>query len=468
MLKEREFEAFHTATVQILEEVGFHVPDDQVLALLEKAGLKVEKTQQCIKFAPHQITDAIQRVPKEVRLYHRGTGADILLGGETRFMPSGTGIAIFDLSTGHRRDTRTSDVRDLLRLQDVLKHLDVARPVVTALEFNENSDLVECYLALCHTGKPFLHRTLNEKNAVMLVRMLTRVMEGEENLRQRPPFVAVYCPKSPLSLTPDSVRCMLTFAAAGIPILILSMAMGGATAPVTLHGLALLVNAEVLAGITMIQTLYPDTPVLYGSVASILDMRTAILALGAPERGILNGLCAEIARRYQIPSVMGGLSTDAKELDEQAGFEKALTLWPLMGKADLVFGMGVMDSAGTYSFEQLVLDNEMIGAMKRLCQEIDSTLLPEELSLIKQIGWSGEYLSAEYTLAHFRSHWQPELMTRTSFPIWQQKGKTLAATTRERIVKRLAGDFPLYIDPATDQDLRRLLLDHGVVLPNIL
>ena len=91
----------------------------------------------------------------------------------------------------------------------------------------------------------------------------------------------------------------------------------------------------------MIQRLYPGTPVLYGSVSSVFDMATGILPLGAPEKGILHAVCADVARRYGIPSLMGGMNTDAKKLDIQSGFEKALTTLPLLGKADVIWGLQV-------------------------------------------------------------------------------------------------------------------------------
>ncbi|MEW6267391.1 MAG: trimethylamine methyltransferase family protein [Thermodesulfobacteriota bacterium] len=466
IMRDREFEDLHAATLQVLEEVGLHLPDVEVLGALEKVGLRVERDRQSVKFSRRQVAEAIYQAPKEVRLYHGPSEQYVALSGQTRFMPSGTGVAVLDPGSGKRRDSRAADVRDLVKIQDGLKHLDVARPLVTALEFGADSDLVECYLCLRHTNKPFMHRTMSEKNAQVLIRMGVRVTGSAAELRRRPPFAVVYCPKSPLTLTPEAARCMLAFAAAGVPVLVLSMAMGGATSPVTLQGQALLINAEVLAGITIIQTLFPGAPVLYGSVASVLDMRTAVLALGAPERGLLNGLCAELARRYGLPSVMGGLSTDAKEPDEQAGFEKALTLWPLMGKASLVFGLGVMDSANTYSYEQLVLDDEMIGAVKRVHQGLDQSQLAEEISLIKQVGWSGEYLTSDHTLKHFRRHWLPELMTRAAYEKWAEAGKSLTARTRERIAKILQERPPSVLDQAMDRDLRNLLLEHGITLPD--
>jgi trimethylamine--corrinoid protein Co-methyltransferase len=226
-----------------------------------------------------------------------------------------------------------------------------------------------------------------------------------------------------------------------------------------------LINAEVLAGITIIQTLYPGASVLYGSVASVFDMKTAVLALGAPERGLINSLCTDLAQRYGIPSVMGGLSTDAKQLDEQAGFEKALTVWPLVGKANLVFGMGVMDSANTYSFEQLVLDNEMIGAIKRACYGVEAALREEEISLIIKIGWGGEYLSAPHTLKNFRENWFPQLMTRTSFENWEKENKPLLIRIREAITNILNRNAHCFTSPEVDQNIRKLLMKNGVKLP---
>jgi len=466
MLRDTEFEELHAAAVQILEQVGFHVPDGEVLGAAERAGLTVDWDRQCVRFSSRQISDAISMAPKEVRLYAHPPDRYVSLGTGTRFMPSGTGVAVFDSKSGVRRDSRAADVRDLVRLQEALKHVDIARPVVTALEFEQNSDLVECYISMRYTRKPFMHRTLSETNACGLVRMGVLLAGGDEELRQRPPFAVVYCPKSPLSMAPEAARCMLTFASAGVPVLVLSMAMGGATSPVTLQGQVLIVNAEVLAGITLVQTLHPGTPVLYGSVASVLDMKTAVLALGAPERGMLNTVCAELAGRYGIPSVMGGLSTDAKDFDEQAGFEKALSVWPLMSKASLVFGMGLMDSANTYALEQLVLDDEMVGGMRRARMGIKLGDLAEEMALIKSIGFTGEYLSADHTLRNFRSNWQPELMTRSTFNEWQQVGTNLLEKTRHRIAKILDQGGPPLLDPAVDRDLKNLLTEYGIVVPD--
>ena len=462
MLREQELHILHQASLHVLEKVGLHIPSEHLLTRLRSRGFPTEPQSQTVKFPPSWVEEAVAQAPKEVRLYSHASDRFVALGQETRFMPSGTGIAVFDSMRGERRESTAKDVKAFLQIQEDLGQVDVARPVVTATEYGQDSDLVECYLSFRHTGKPFLHRTLSVKNVSGLLRMGALVMGGEESLRRKPCFAVVYCPKSPLSLAPENAECMLAFAEKGVPVLVLSMCMGGVSAPATLGGQALMVNAEVLAGITLIQRFYPGTPVLYGSVSSVFDMRTGILSLGAPERGILNAFCGELARYYGIPSVLGGLSTDSKELDEQAGFEKALTLLPLMGKASLVYGLGVMDSANTYSLEQLVLDDEMISAVRRVHKGIMPNDLAAELSLVCDMGSSGNYLMADHTLNHFRDYWRPSLMTRETFDRWIADKKTLVQRAREKIESVVNRAPASILNPGTDSELRKVLLENQV------
>lgn len=466
MLRDVEFRRLHQATLGVLERVGLRLADDELLLRCEDAGLSVDRGTQSVRFSGSQVEDALASAPKEVRLYGRGERKPVVLGGrETLFMPSGTGVAVLDPDSSERRESRAADVRDLVRLQETLTQVDVVRPMVTALEFEGNSDLVECYLSLRHSGKPFLHRTLSVANVEPLLHMGALVAGGLEALRRRPPFAVVYCPKSPLSFTYESARCAIAFAEAGVPVLVLSMAMGGGTAPATLGGQALLINAEVLGGITLVQTLCPGAPVLYGSVASVLDMQTAILALGAPERGLLNGLCAELARRYRIPSVMGGLSTDAKMFDEQAGFEKAMTVLPLLGKADMIFGMGMMDSAGTYSAVQLVLDDEFASAARRMHRGVDVGGLDEERALVERLSWSGEYLTTKHTLRHCREYWRPRLMTRANYERWAGADMDLIGQAQARTRAILAESPRSLMDLGLEKELGDILRQFGIDLP---
>ena len=96
-------------------------------------------------------------------------------------------------------------------------------------------------------------------------------------------------------------------ARAWLPDTILSMAMAGGSAPVTLAGTMVQHNAEVLAGITLAQLTERGCPITYGSSTTAMDLRLAAAAVGSPELALISAATAQIARRYLLPSFVAGL-----------------------------------------------------------------------------------------------------------------------------------------------------------------
>jgi trimethylamine--corrinoid protein Co-methyltransferase len=251
---------------------------------------------------------------------------------------------------------------------------------------------------------------------------------------------------------------LLRWAEHGVPITIMSMAMAGASAPATLLGELLVINADVLAWLVALQILYPGLPTIYGSVASVLDMRTGALPLGAPERGVINAGVARMARFYGIPSMCGGLSSDARRLDAQAGFEKAVTAIPLMLEgASMIFGIGITDLASSISYAQMVLDNELIGALHRMMQGIAVHDLEEEVALIKSRTPRGSFLGTKHTRRTFREHWMPEILSREPYERWQAKGETLEDICRRKAQVILEEHKPEPLPTEIEAELERIV-----------
>jgi trimethylamine:corrinoid methyltransferase-like protein len=71
----------------------------------------------------------------------------------------------------------------------------------------------------------------------------------------------------------------MEYAAAGQPPLVTSLAIAGATGPVTLAGNLALQNAEVLAGIVLAQLVREGTPVIFGGASSNTEMRNGTLSI---------------------------------------------------------------------------------------------------------------------------------------------------------------------------------------------
>ncbi|MEJ2487524.1 MAG: trimethylamine methyltransferase family protein [Anaerolineales bacterium] len=454
-------ELVHRHSVQILGKIGFCVPDPDTLARLKVAGFLVNEDTSMVRIPEELFQPALETLPRNVTLYNRDRTEAIDFQARSSFMGAGTPVNVVDLETGERRSATRQDVRNFVTLQDALPEVDIVRPTVTATDMGEASDLVEIAELIRFTSKPLVHRTLAAERVSDAVEMLAAVAGGEDVLRAKPNFATLYCPISPAYFTQENIRCMLRWAEFGVPVTLLSMAMGGASAPATLLGELVVINLEILAWMVVLQHLYPGTPLLYGSVSSVLDMRTGILPLGAPERGMINSGAAIMGTYYGIPSMCGGLSTDAKDLDLQAGYEKALTAFPLlMEDASIIYGVGAVDAGAAISYLQMVMDNEMIGGLRRMMQGISLHDLTEELALIEANIPRGNFLKEKHTRSHYKHHWQPQILNREAYETWDSHRRDIKSLSRSKARDLLATHQPASLPADVERELERILRRH--------
>jgi trimethylamine---corrinoid protein Co-methyltransferase len=95
--------------------------------------------------------------------------------------------------------------------------------------------------------------------------------------------------------------------------------------------------------------------------------------------------------------------------------------------ANLIYGLGMLESGITFDFGQLVLDNEFARMIKATVGGIavnDDTLA---VDTIHEIGAFDDFLSHDTTFAHMRSQSRAELLDRRTHEEWRQDGATDAA-----------------------------------------
>jgi trimethylamine--corrinoid protein Co-methyltransferase len=451
----------HEKSIEILEQVGFCVPEGTVFDQLSSVGFQVDQDTQMVRLTRDHVESALETLPNDLSLFNRNGEANLSFSKGSHFMGAGTPVNVFDLESEVKRSATRNDVCNLVLLQDGLTQVDIVRPTVTANDQGEFSGLVEIAEMIRHTSKPMVHRTLKDEQVDPAVELLALAAGGAEELRSKSRFATLYCPISPGYFSPENIRCMMRWAQHGVPITILSMAMGGASAPATLLGELIVINTDILAWIVVLQLLYPGTPLLYGSVSSVLDMRTGLLPLGAPERGMVNSGAAVMARYYGIPSMCGGLSSDAKDLDVQAGFEKAVTAIPLMLEgADIIYGVGATDAGSSISYTQMVLDDELVAGLRRMIEGIALHDVEEEVTLIKANTPRGNFLREKHTKARSRLHWLPEILDRDTYETWQAKGETVKSRSRVKAIDLLSNHQPASLPAKVEAEMERILRDH--------
>lgn len=451
----------HQKSVEILMEVGFCVPDDGVLKRLDSAGFPVNFQTQMVKLTKELLEEALRTLPKDVKLHDSAGKVLAEVGTGPSFMGAGTPVNVFDLHTGEQRASTQQDVRNLVTLQNSLSQVDIVRPTVTATDQGQESDLVEIAELLRNTDKPIVHRTLAPERIESAIEMIYLKAGGEKLFRDKPNFATLYCPISPGYFTPENMHCMLKWAEYGVPITLLSMAMGGASAPATLLGELVVINLDILAWMVILQILYPGAPLMYGSVSAVLDMKTGILPLGAPERGMINSGAAIMGNFYGMPTMCGGLSSDAKDLDSQAGFEKAVTAFPLfMEEASIIYGVGATDAGSTISYAQMILDNELIAGLRRMWQGITLHDLTEEVELIKSQIPRGNFMSSKHTIKNYKRHWYPEILIRETYDTWIETGEPIKETCLNKAKKVLEDNKFYALSTDIESELETIMRKH--------
>lgn len=309
MFTEDELAAIHAATLEVLEHTGIQVHCEEALEILDGAGADVDRATKMVRFPPYLVEDAIRWAPSKVILAGRDPKHDMVLEGRrVGYTNFGAGVMIVNPYTGELMETGKKDVGQTALVCDALDSVDIYSSAVVARDMPESSvDLHEAEAFLNNTTKHCQHIDLTGgAGARRFLEMGAAIAGSAEELRRRPVISALVCPVSPLQLHTNTSEIIIEFARAGVPVNILSMAMSGASAPISLAGTLVTHNAEVLAGIVLAQATRKGAPVIYGSSTTTFDLTYVTAPVGAPELGMINAGVAELSNYYLLPSYVAG------------------------------------------------------------------------------------------------------------------------------------------------------------------
>jgi trimethylamine--corrinoid protein Co-methyltransferase len=448
LLSKEEQDRIHTASLEILEQVGMAVMDREALELLAGAGAKVDFPAQRVRFPASLVQHALEKAPAEVKLYGRDTNQVVhLRQGSVFYSTSGYAVWVYDPSTGQRREMNKEDLAWVTRLADGLDQVDIYALLGTPRDAPpETNDRYQLAIALANTRKHIWNTAYGKDGVEDAVRMAAAVRGSEEALRQYPLFTLDLTTLSPLQLDQRQASTMIAGARHWIPIGASPGPIGGATSPVTLAGTLTQANAEFLGALALCQVVQPGIPVIYTQWTRSLDMASGSVAMGGPEFSLLRIATAEMARYYGLPSRGGGMMADSKAVDAQMGMEKLLNcLMASMAGLNVVAGVGQTDFINTVRADQMFIDNEMIGLVKRMCRGIKVNEDTVALDAISQVGPGGNYLAAEHTVANFRQElWFPRLFDRKIWAVWEEEGaQDIAARARQKVASAKQSVPPL-------------------------
>ena len=304
----------------------------------------------------------------------------------------------------------------------------------------EHVDVNRFGAALNNTRKHVMGGVYTLNGVRQVIRMAEMIAGSPEKLRQRPFISMVSCNISPFKLDEHYGRLTMEIARSGIPVVTPAEPLCGATAPITLAGNLVVQNVDSLVGVMLTQLVNPGTPVLYGCISSITDLRDMKYLSGAIEMGLMNAASAQIAQFYHLPLYSTAGMSDAKINDSQAGYETALTglMVALAGGNFIHDAAGFLEFCLTASYDKLVIDNEIIGMIMRAVEGITVNEDTLAFDLLKKIGPGGHFVSARHTRKHMRKEqYHPQLSDRDNRAQWERSGAKTAADRATETVQNI-------------------------------
>ncbi len=435
VLTKDQVDAIHDASLGILATTGARFDHEGARRrLVDRGAVPHHERKNVLTFPRSVVEDAIRRVPRFGTYCARDPKNDVTFDGEHTFAHAlGGNPAMLDLETGVARSSTLRDVEEATRMQDALERCHTANPLVVATDVPAPVHVIKTMQAMLeNTTKTVSGYALRTAEVEILLEMGACITGDAEAFRKRPIFTLYGSPSSPLTYDEHVCEVVLLAASRGVPLDIVPCPIAGGTAPLALAGGLAQQNAELLAGVMLLQTVDPTLPTQYSGRLSFLDLRSGKNLWGLPELGLVSAATVQIAHRYHMTADVYGVTTDAIGWGLQTGLERMVAaLPPALAGADNLSGMGgAWENCG--SLAMMVIDDEMYGDVFRLIRGITVDERHLALGLLDKVGPMGNFLAQRETMAFLR-----EGEMRNS-PLWDKRTMDRAKTEGARPIEEAA------------------------------
>ncbi len=431
VLSDAQVLQIHDAALEALATIGLADAPQSGIDLMVGVGAVLGEDGR-LRFPRAVVEEALSKAARNLTLPARDPQYDLeLFGPKVHFGTAGAAVNVVDVANNSYRHSTSQDLHDAARITQALDNVHFfQRPMVCRdIADNLEMDLNTIYGAVAGTTKHIGTSFSDPSHVAPCMELIHMLAGGEAAWRARPFISNTNCfVVPPMKFATESCETMELCIRAGMPILLLSAGMAGATAPSTIAGAVTQATAECLAGLVYVNALAPGHPAVFGTWPFNLDLRTGAMSVGSGEQALLSAACAQMHLHYGLPGGAAGGASDAKMPDMQAGWEQMCSnvMAGLSGLNMVYEAAGMHASLLGFCLESLVLSDDLIGQAMRCVRGIEvneETLALDQMAEVC-LGGPGHYLGTDKTLALMQSDFvYPSLGNRMSPKEWEEARK---------------------------------------------
>jgi trimethylamine---corrinoid protein Co-methyltransferase len=446
---------------RIVSELGVEFDHDGALDLFRAAGQTVEG--QNVKFDPDWILEQIAKAPREFDVQARNPANTVHIGGDHMVFSCVYGPP-FVLEGSIRRNASMEDFRNFTKLAQSFPELDSAGGIIcepddTPLD-SRHLDMIYALQTL--TDKIYMGNVVSGVNAADSIRMSEILFGGRESIERTPAMISLVNCNSPLRWDGRMLEALFEYANANQAMLLTPFLLMGAMSPVSIPATLAQQIAEALAGISLVQTIRPGCPSIFGSFLSNIDMQSGSPQFGTPESAIGLFCTGQIARRFGLPFRSGGGLTSSQTPDAQSAYEAMMVMLPtfLAGTNWVMHSAGWLEGGLVSSYDKFIIDVEILRNLlvEFTPIEFDETTLAFDAH--QEVGHGGHFLGCQHTMERFRTcFYRPLLSNSENYDRWSKNGSKDAAARSSDIWKKTIDEYEA---PPIDEAIRQELEEYVI------
>ena len=426
-----------------------------------QAGARVDG-DSVVRLDREMVEWAIAAAPSSFQHIGRDPAHNVVVGGHHMVLAPVAGPPYVSDLDGGRRNGTLADLINFIKMSNVTPRLqNQGTEIVTPgdVPFHERAlDIV--YAHIRYGTKPMMGHYPIGICADDSVAM-ARITHGDDVVANNVVLLGVINVSSPRRLDDRMLGTLKSYVRAGQAIILTPFVLAGAMGPAAILGTVAQANAEALATLTFAQIVKPGAPCVYGPFLASVDLQSGSPVMGSAESLLSQSLCAQMARRYDMPFRAAGGYVSSKVPDAQTGVETVMSMLPsMMSKPNFVLhAAGWMENGLTTSYEKFALDLELLGILLRLVRGVSWDDGEWALdSVLTDVPPGGHHLGTAHTMGRFREAFhRTDFFDHDSFEQWQAAGSRDSAVRANASWKAL---LERWEDPGLDDAVDAELQDY--------
>ena len=456
VLPPKKLQKIQQGTLSILKNTGVKIKDKSALQILADSGVQIDFSNQVAKMSENFVLDMLQKAPSKFTLLARDKKNNCsFASGGSIIITTSPGTNSVDLETWEPVTPSRRDFYNYMHVIDALEHIDMpgSFPWGGFEGVPECMRFIEGLAAKLRTSTKGAWEGSLMDNYRFNVKMAQSIgVDLWHNTN----------PTAPLTINKETVDQIKHFSLNDQIFSITSAPTMGMTSPTTIAGSIALNNADILATNALAQLYRPGTRTLAGGMFLVLDMMTALPLFANAGNYLAESAFSQIWRDYGLPSTSNSPGwSNSKMLDYQAAYETTtgLITVALSGATVIAFAGGLTAELTGHPVKA-VIDNEIVGMVKRFLQGIDVNEETLAIDLVDEVGFAPTmYLAEEHTLKWFKhERYTPTIGDFLPIPKWIAGGKkTLIEHGRDRMEEILQNHKIGMLEPAQEQAIEDVL-----------